>query len=96
MSTEKVAKLFMLQGVQDWGQPRSERERAVADYVRAAGFDVEPSAVVVFGGVVTDFKGPDAEPAKEWLLNTLTAMPRGKFENEIEHLVSALNARAGA
>ncbi|HKI61400.1 MAG TPA: hypothetical protein VKA31_03815 [Mariprofundaceae bacterium] len=90
-----VAQKFMLMGVQEWGQSRETKESTVSDYVRAAGFDVNPSAVVIYGGIVTDFDGPDADEAKTWLTGVLEGMPRGDFNVEIKHLEAALAKTRG-
>jgi hypothetical protein len=39
------------------------------------------------------FDDPLAKPAQDWLLGVLTNLPWGNTDNEIAHLVAALEAR---
>jgi len=92
---DDVATKFLMHGVQDWGQAHEHRQQATTAYLTAAGFDVEPSGVPVFGAMfpIQKIVGKDGEAAFTWLKETLAAMPRGKFEREAEHLSNALAAR---
>ncbi len=93
---KEIAQRFMSSGVCDWpNQKHKEKQKATADYLRAAGFDVEPSGIPVFGGMFRQqpITGPDGEAAWEWLDGVLKGMKRGKFEREVEHLTAALVER---
>lgn len=97
MNNEKIAEAFMLMGIQEWGQSNEKRAAATAVYLTAAGFNVEPSGFPVFGGMFPQqpIKGPDGESAHAWLDGVLSAPGwRGRFQDEVKHLVAALDARA--
>jgi hypothetical protein len=35
----RISRLMMLQGIQHWGQSQAQRDEAITNYVKAAGFD---------------------------------------------------------
>jgi hypothetical protein len=90
----EIAAKFMLRGIQEWGQSDTERAETTAAYLKAAGFNVEPSGYPVFGGMFPQqaIKGPDGEAAYSWLDETLSSMQRGEFNNEVMQLAEAATA----
>ena len=94
--TKDVASAFLLTAIQDWpGQTTEQKQAATTAYLKAAGFDVEPSGIPVFGAMFPQqpIKGPDGKEAFDWLRRTLESMQRGKYENEVEHLSRAISER---
>ena len=74
---QKAAEQFLCLGLQSWGQSQERIDAAVDGYMRAAGFDLEK----------------DRDKAKRWLNSVLGDLRRGKFEDEVQQLVVALNMR---
>lgn len=89
---ERAAKDFLMLGIQEWGQPDTERARATANYLTEAGFQVEASGYPIFGGMFPQqpIKGPDGEAAFKWLKDVLDKLQRGKFQTEVAQLTAAL------
>lgn|GEM_PF-3811558 len=86
-----AAKRFLSLGIQEWGQGDEKRSKAAEQYLRSAGFDV----IVLpapFKHIVPSIKGKDKLPAMAWLQEVLLSMPRGKYEDEAEHLTKAAEA----
>jgi hypothetical protein len=96
--SDRIANTFMLRAVQDWGQSTQERAEATAAYLKAAGFDVEPSGYPIFGGMFPQqpIKGKDGEAAHAWLAGVLKNLKRGEYNSEIEQLNAAIEQRAAA
>lgn len=95
--TDRVANRFMLQAVQEWGQSEAERIKAVQDLIDAAGFKATATCGPVFGAIwPAPCTGDDGHEASDWLHNLTKAMPRGKYEREIDYINDALNARMAA
>ena len=95
-SHEDIARHFLLRAIQDWpGDAHASKQQATADYLRAAGFDVEPSGIPVFGAMFLQqpITGSDGPAAFEWLHRTLEQLQRGKFESEVAQLTTALSGR---
>ena len=87
MSDSRIAVRFIINAVQDWGQPESERISAVQDVLNAAGFKATASCSPVFGGIwPLPCTGPEGEPATAWLKSITKTMKRGKFEDELAHV----------
>ena len=95
---DRTANTFMLRAVHDWGQSDKERAEATAAYLKAAGFDVEPSGYPVFGGMFPQqpIKGKDGEAAHAWLTGVLKNLKRGEYHSEIRQLNEALATRKAA
>ena len=77
---DHIANKFLSLGIQHWGQTAEQREEATNEYLRAAGFDLDQ----------------DRATAALWLQDVLAKMPRGKFEDEAEHLRAAIEQRKAA
>jgi hypothetical protein len=77
---DRIAEKFLSVGIQYWGQSAEKREEATNEYLRAAGFDLDQ----------------DRATAALWLQDVLAKMPRGKYEDEAEHLRNAIKQRKAA
>lgn len=86
-----IAEWFVLQAIQEWGQPEAERVKAVQRVLDAAGIDAQATCWPVFGGI---WPGPctghEAERATQFLSALTKTMQRGKFEREAAHVVSCI------
>ena len=93
--TDHIAQKFLLLGIQEWGQTNEKRADVTAQYLRAAGFDVEPSGYPVFGGMFPQqaITGKDGSAAHLWLHDVLDNLKRGNLQNEVEQLAAAISAR---
>jgi hypothetical protein len=72
-----IARHFLSRGIQNWGQSAAERQAAKDSYLTAAGFTLDA----------------DRGAAEWWLDGVLDAMPRGKFEREVDYLAAAIEQR---
>lgn len=91
---ERVAALFMLHAIQEWGQSETERIQAVQAALDAAGFDARATCGPVFGRIwPKGCEGKDAELATLWLLALTDTMQRGEFNAEKRHVLNAIKAR---
>ena len=86
-----VAKNFLCIGVQHWGQRDDARAKATERYLLEAGFDVSVSPAPA-SKIIDAIKGKDGVGARIWLQEVLLSMPRGKFEDEADHLSKAVDA----
>lgn len=90
-----AAENFLLQGIQDWGQSDAKRAKVTAEYLKAAGFNVEPSGFPVFGRMFPhlQIKGEHGASAQAWLTYVLENLPRGRFQNELRFLSDCIKGR---
>ena len=98
MDRERIARDFMLTGIQEWGQSKGDRAKATKSYLESAGFNVEQSGYPIFGGMFPKqpITGPDGEAAHQWLHETLRGLKRGEFNSECRQLQEAAEKRAAA
>jgi hypothetical protein len=95
--SDKVAELFVLRAIQDWGQSEADRIAAVQAVLDAAGFKAAATSGPVFGRIwPSPCTGEDGEAASAWLQHLTTSMRRSKFEHEAEHVKNAIAERASA
>lgn len=93
-SLNKVATIFVLRAIQDWGQTEEQGTAAVQAVLDAAGFKATATCRPVFGGIwPKPCEGPEAETASAWLQTLTGTMQRGKFESERDHVVECICAR---
>lgn len=94
MNNNRVANNFMLDAIQEWGQPEEKRIAAVQAVVDAAGFNARATCFPVFGGIwPRGCEGPDGEAATQWLKNLTTKLKRGEYNSEVRQIVEAIDAR---
>lgn len=90
-----MAEKFVLLAVQEWGQSRDDRLKAVQQLLEAAGFAAEATCWPIFGEIwPRPCKGSDGEAATAWLHQVTDTMERGKFEIEVEHVANCIAAAA--
>ena len=96
-TVKQVAQGVLLQGLQSWGQSMDERVRA---WQNAFNF-INLSAVLSVGKDRDDhtaflFNGPDADKAKEFMLEVKRRFPLGNFEREQAMIEDCLKIYAKA
>lgn len=92
-----VANVFMLQGIQEWGQTDEARIKAVQDLLDASGFDAIATCSPVFGGIwPKPCIGSDGVAASEWLRLLTKNLKRGEYNSEVRQIEEAIAARKAA
>jgi hypothetical protein len=93
----EAGRRFVLRAIQEWGQADEERIKAVQGVLDAAGFDAKATCWPVFGGIwPKPAEGPQGEAASAWLRELTDTMERGHYEDEVEHVERAIQARRAA
>ncbi len=88
------AEWFVMDAIQDWGQPPATRVAAVQAVLDAAGFCAVAKCGPIFGGIwLHACEGADGEAATAWLVKITETMPRGHYEDEVAHVEAAVAAR---
>lgn len=93
--SERVAEKFMLDAIQEWGQPERTRVAAVQTLLDAVGFKATATCWPIFGGIwPRPCEGEQADAATAWLKDLTSHLPRGKFETEVAYLRAEIAACA--
>ena len=88
---DDVGVVFVLNAIQEWGQSREDRIKAVQDVLDAAGFDAKATCWPAFGSLwPRPCEGLDGEAATTWLAELTSTMPRGEFNTEARHVTAAI------
>ena len=87
---EAIARTYLSQGIQHWGQPIERRIAAAQAVIDAAGFDAK---VTCYPFDEKAWDGPDGAEAQLWLARVSTFMPWGKFEAERDHICDCIVRR---
>lgn len=88
---ESVAAIFMLEAIQEWGQPEDTRIAAVQNVLDVCGFEATAKGWPVLGMIWSaPCEGKDGDDATEFLSRLTKRLKRGEMQSECRQVEQAI------